>query len=59
MIDYREDSRITINASMTFTLLTESNIGRNLNTLNSAQLTGFIDALENALAEYSCRDGVS
>jgi len=44
---------------MTFTLLTESNIGQILDTLDSAQLTGFIDALEHALAEYSCRDGVS
>jgi hypothetical protein len=37
---------------MTFTLLTESNIGEILDTLDSAQLTGFIDALENGLAEY-------
>jgi ornithine cyclodeaminase/alanine dehydrogenase-like protein (mu-crystallin family) len=44
---------------MTFTLLTESNIGQIFNALDATQLTGFIDALENALAEYSCRDGVS
>lgn len=44
---------------MTFTLLTESNIGQILDALDSAQLAGFIDALEHALAEYSCRDGVS
>lgn len=44
---------------MTFTLLTESNIGQILNTLDSAQLTRFVDALEHALAEYSCRNGVS
>jgi ornithine cyclodeaminase/alanine dehydrogenase-like protein (mu-crystallin family) len=44
---------------MTFTLLTESNIGQIFDALEPAQLTGFIDALEHALAEYSCRDGVS
>lgn len=44
---------------MTFTLLTESDIGQVFDTLDSTQLTGFIDALETALAEYSCRDGVS
>jgi ornithine cyclodeaminase/alanine dehydrogenase-like protein (mu-crystallin family) len=44
---------------MTFTLLTESNIEQVLDTLDSAQLTEFIDALEHALAEYSRRDGVS
>ena len=44
---------------MTFTLLTESIIGQIFDTLDPAQLTAFIDALEHALAEYSCRDGVS
>ena len=44
---------------MTFTLLTESDIGQIFDKLDPTQLTGFIDALENALAEYSCRDGVS
>lgn len=44
---------------MTFTILTESDIGKIFDTLDPEQLTGFIDALELALAEYSCRDGVS
>lgn len=44
---------------MTFTILTEPDIGQIFDTLDPTQLTGFIDALEHALAEYSCRDGVS
>lgn len=44
---------------MAFTLLTGSDIAQILETLDSEQLTRFVDALENALAEYSCRDGVS
>lgn len=44
---------------MTFTLLTESNIGQIFDTLDATLLTGFINALEKALAGYSCRDGVS
>lgn len=44
---------------MAFTILTESNIGEIFDTLDPSQLAGFVDALENGLAEYSCRDGVS
>ena len=44
---------------MTFTLLTESNIGQIFDSLDATQLAGFINALENGLAEYSCRDGAS
>jgi len=53
-------NKTTINTfAMTFTLLTESNIGQIFDTLDATLSTGFINALEKALAEYSCRDGVS
>lgn len=44
---------------MTFTVLTESDIGQIFRKLPPTELSGFVQALENALVDYSCQDGAS
>lgn len=44
---------------MTFTVLTESDIGQIFRKLPPSQLSGFVQALEQALIDYSCQDGAS
>lgn len=44
---------------MTFTVLTESDISQIFRKLPPSQLSGFVQALEQALIDYSCQDGAS
>ncbi|KAM0723028.1 hypothetical protein Q7P37_001226 [Cladosporium fusiforme] len=44
---------------MTFTVLTESDIGQIFRKLPPSQLSGFVQALEQALIDYSCQNGAS
>lgn len=51
-----EDSKPS---NMTFTVLTEQNISQILSNLPPSQLSGFVQALEKALIDYSCQDGAT